>query len=316
MSEKPSQPGAESPIATDKAPTRQQVFLRRSASTVTLWAILAAVFVFPHRALFGGLAGLLLVAALFEYFRIAFAEDLAAGNRRAYRLTAVPTILVAVIYLIGLFGWLKLGPSFDARLEGFAIAAVVILLVVVRLGAAVEAERTFREMAVGVFGFVYLGVLFGFVIRIFTMPELVAGGKAVGHLYLLYLLAITKFTDMGAYIVGSMIGRHKMIPHISPGKTWEGIAGGLCFAALAALGLKALMPETLALVSWPAAFGLAVVLAALAVVGDLAESILKRSLAVKDSGHVMPGIGGVLDLVDSILFTAPAFYLYLLIVTG
>ena len=113
-----------------------------------------------------------------------------------------------------------------------------------------------------------------------------------------------------------MIGRHKMIPHISPGKTWEGIAGGVAFAALAAFGRKALMPDTLEQVTMGTAAGLAVVLAALAVVGDLAESILKRSLLVKDSGHVMPGIGGVLDLIDSILFTAPAFYLYLLIVTG
>ena len=76
------------------------------------------------------------------------------------------------------------------------------------------------------------------------------------------------------------------------------------------------MPEALGGISWLAAGGLAVVLAALAVVGDLAESIIKRSLAVKDSGHVMPGIGGMLDLIDSILFTAPAFYLYLLIAFG
>lgn len=316
MPEQSSQPGAKPPTATEKAPTRRQVFLRRSVSTVTLWAILAAAFIFPNQLVFGGLTTALLVAALLEYFRIAFAEDLAAGKQRPYRLTAVPTVLVAVLYFACLFGWLSPGEVFSARLEAFCLAALVILLVAVRLGHGVEQERTFREIAVGVFGFVYLAVLFSFVARIQTMPELVVAEKSVTHLYLLYMLAMTKFTDMGAYIVGSMIGKHKMIPHISPGKTWEGIIGGFGFAALAAFGLKALMPETFAMVSWTAAGILTVVIATLAVVGDLAESILKRSLVVKDSGQVMPGIGGVLDLIDSILFTAPVFYLYLLVAAG
>ena len=133
-----------------------------------------------------------------------------------------------------------------------------------------------------------------------------------GAFVLLWLLAVTKFTDMGAYITGSLIGKHKMIPHISPGKTWEGFGGALFFAQLAACGLYGLMPGKLAaLHSWPHVVALGFLLAILAVVGDLAESVVKRSLHAKDSGNMLPGIGGGLDLIDSICFTAPALYFYL-----
>ncbi len=133
-----------------------------------------------------------------------------------------------------------------------------------------------------------------------------------GAFVLLWLLAVTKFTDMGAYITGSLFGKHKMIPHISPGKTWEGFFGAILFAQLAACGIYALIPEKLsALDSWRHVIALGFLLALLAVIGDLAESVVKRSLHAKDSGNMLPGIGGGLDLIDSICFTAPALYFYL-----
>jgi phosphatidate cytidylyltransferase len=126
------------------------------------------------------------------------------------------------------------------------------------------------------------------------------------------VLAVTKFTDMGAYITGSMIGRHKMIPHISPGKTWEGFGGALLFSQLAGCGLFALFPGHLAIFgNYGHVVALGFLLAILAVIGDLAESVVKRALDAKDSGRMLPGIGGSLDLIDSVCFTAPATYFYL-----
>ena len=282
-----------------------------------LWLIIVLAFVFPHRAVFGLLGGVLLGVGLIEYFRIAFSGEIADGRRRGLRLTGIPTLIVSLIYLAALFDIKQVAVLGEGGLEAFGFAALIIVLIALRLAHAVEPKQTFREIAIGVFGFAYLTVLFGFVVKILLMPELVLeSGKHVGHLYLLLLLAVTKFTDMGAYLVGSLIGKNKMIPHISPGKTWEGIIGGIFFAVLVAAGMKALMPETFALMSWTALILVSIVIGVLAVIGDLAESILKRSLVVKDSGQVMPGIGGVLDLIDSILFTAPAFYLYLLVVTS
>eukprot|EP00112_Aurelia_sp_Birch-Aquarium-sp1_P005853 Seg16612.2 transcript_id=Seg16612.2/GoldUCD/mRNA.D3Y31 product="putative protein YnbB" protein_id=Seg16612.2/GoldUCD/D3Y31 len=103
-----------------------------------------------------------------------------------------------------------------------------------------------------------------------------------------------------------------MIPHISPGKTWEGFFGALFWAQLAACGLYALLPDSLSMLGgWHHVIILGFLLALLAVVGDLAESIVKRSLKAKDSGQTLPGIGGALDLIDSLCFTAPVVYYYL-----
>ena len=141
------------------------------------------------------------------------------------------------------------------------------------------------------------------------MPGIVDGR---GALLLLWLIAVTKFADMGAYLTGSLIGRHKMIAHVSPGKTWEGFGGALVFSQLAGCGLYAAFPNELAMLgNYGHVVTLGLLLAILAVVGDLAESVIKRALGAKDSGSMLPGIGGALDLIDSVCFTAPALYFYL-----
>ena len=103
-----------------------------------------------------------------------------------------------------------------------------------------------------------------------------------------------------------------MIPRVSPKKTWEGFAGAILVPVLISWGLFSVMPEQLALLqSGVRAAAMGAGLALMAVVGDLAESVLKRATGAKDSGKFLPGIGGALDLVDSLLFTAPVFYFYL-----
>ena len=99
---------------------------------------------------------------------------------------------------------------------------------------------------------------------------------------------------MGAYIVGTAIGKRKFIPHISPGKTWEGIVGGgFPFALLGGALIYHFFGDQMPALSWPSALGMSALLAAVAIVGDLAESVIKRCLEKKDSGAVLPGIGGV-----------------------
>ncbi|MDB4425239.1 phosphatidate cytidylyltransferase [Akkermansiaceae bacterium] len=149
-------------------------------------------------------------------------------------------------------------------------------------------------------------------IALFSCLGVEGGGEVPGAWLLLFMIAAAKFTDMGAYITGSLIGKNKMAPHLSPAKTWEGFLGALVFAQLAAWGVWILSGDIL---SWipPLHVGvLALLIGLVAVAGDLAESILKRSLEVKDSGSLMPGIGGVLDLIDSLCFAAPVTYFYLL----
>ncbi|MEM7384809.1 MAG: CDP-archaeol synthase, partial [Verrucomicrobiota bacterium] len=173
--------------------------------------------------------------------------------------------------------------------------------------------KTLLPLMGAIFSFFYVVLCFNFVTRIlffFEGSEETAGN---GAYFVLFLVAATKFTDMGAYLLGSMIGKHKMIPHISPGKTWQGLVGGFLGAIGGAFLIRGLCSERLAALGWGHALVLAVILGAAAVVGDLAESILKRSLEVKDSGAMLPGIGGALDLIDSLCFTAPLLYLYLVL---
>ena len=139
-------------------------------------------------------------------------------------------------------------------------------------------------------------------------------GAVTGQFYVFYCIAITKFSDMGAYLTGSVIGRHQLVPHISPKKTWEGFFGALAFSLLASVGLFKLMPGHLSVLTLTHSIVLGLLLGLAAVIGDLAESIIKRSTGVKDSGNLLPGIGGALDLIDSLLFTAPLLFFYLRLV--
>ncbi|PYJ97289.1 MAG: hypothetical protein DME23_16325 [Verrucomicrobia bacterium] len=155
------------------------------------------------------------------------------------------------------------------------------------------------------FGLMYVPWLLNFIQKINFFP------KANGTFYVLYFILVTKFSDTGAYAVGSLIGKHKMIPRISPGKTWEGFAGAVAVSTLASLLFAYFTGERLTGMNWKHAVILGILLSTSAVIGDLIESLFKREAGVKDSGQYFPGIGGILDLLDSLLFNAPLMYLYL-----
>jgi phosphatidate cytidylyltransferase len=155
------------------------------------------------------------------------------------------------------------------------------------------------------FGLMYVPWLLNFIQKINFFPGV------DGHYYLLYFVLITKFSDTGAYAVGSLIGKHKMIPRISPGKTWEGFGGAIAVSTLASLLFVHFFGKHMPGMNWLHAIVLGIILSTSAVVGDLIESLFKREAGVKDSGGFFPGIGGILDLLDSLLFNAPIMYLYL-----
>src|ERR1700739_3032597 len=163
-------------------------------------------------------------------------------------------------------------------------------------------------MAYTLFGLLYVAWLFNFMTKIVYVIPRTPQGATLGQFYVLYLVVVTKLSDTGAYFVGSRIGRHQMMPHISPSKTWEGFCGSLVFSTGASCLLIFLLPKHLAWLNLFHGMILGPLIVVAAVVGDLGESILKRSTGVKDSGVLLPGIGGVLDLIDSLLFTAPFFF--------
>ncbi|MEM7147892.1 MAG: phosphatidate cytidylyltransferase [Verrucomicrobiota bacterium] len=282
------------------------VFLSRLVSTLGLWALIVVAVVFSQEWLYLVIVELVVLISLAEFFRMA---NLPGMGWRVWMVMAVAGIYLAGLFLVyssDVWHHMALYVAFD----GMVIVGLVLCLFVSEMVRAPEPGETVRRIAVALFGFVWLAVMFGFVVKL-----LLFGDGSGGVFLVVYLLVVTKFTDMGAYLVGSVMGKHSFMAHISPKKTWEGIVGGLLFAVGGSLAVVALFEEGSWYFSGVGAVVVGLILGVVAVLGDLAESVVKRSLATKDSGHVLPGIGGTIDLIDSICFTAPVLY-FLLVFTN
>lgn len=193
---------------------------------------------------------------------------------------------------------------------GTAEAALLfggIAAVLLRQLTVTSSERPWEAMGATLFGLLYVAYLFNFIVKL-----LLEWGYQDGRLLVLYLVVVVKMTDIGAYSVGCAIGRHKLIPRISPAKTWEGVFGGIAAAIGASILFAHLAAPYLGRFDFSMAdaviIGLALAIAG--ILGDLLESMFKRASGVKDSGRMFLGMGGILDILDSLLFTAPIFYFY------
>jgi phosphatidate cytidylyltransferase len=292
--------------ASQKA-TPKAVFILRFASTVVLWSIALAIAFSGYEILFWFLISAFGLIALLEFYRM-----LDHAHLPNFKITG---LICGAILLAGSFHYFStVGP---AESYDFELAVLLFFLLTVftrQMFARLRDDEPLRTMAYTVFGLLYVLWLFNFITKILYLTPRAADGIVTGQFYVLYLIAVTKFSDMGAYLTGSVIGRHLMSPHISAKKTWEGFFGAMLFALLCSLGLFKLMPGHLSMFTWTHATILGLLLGFAAIIGDLAESIIKRSTGVKDSGNLLPGIGGALDLVDSLLFTAPLLFFYLRLV--
>ncbi|MBU1122257.1 MAG: phosphatidate cytidylyltransferase [Candidatus Omnitrophota bacterium] len=162
-----------------------------------------------------------------------------------------------------------------------------------------ETHQPILSISATVFGIIYISWCFSFLIRIRQLPE--------GMILTAFLLLVTKSSDIGAYLWGRSFGKTPLIKRVSPKKSLEGSIGGF-FTSLG-VGLM-ISPFVESINSWEKFF-LIIILAVISQLGDLFESLIKRDCQVKDSGRILPGMGGVLDVIDSIIFTAPTFYLYI-----
>ncbi len=293
------------PSSPSNSGNKRRIALRhRIISTAVLWGLVAAALISGRPVLFFALLLSVVTLGLVEYFRIL----------RSPRVLweGIFTTLIAVAHCSVCF-WLAASGKTGhySFFDSLAIVAVVFVAFGINLHFPIKPGRSHLSVMAAVFGFIYIAFLFNFVTRITFFQDGQHSNAVPGRGYLLFLLAVTKFTDSGAYAIGSLIGKHKMIPHISPGKTWEGFAGAILGAFVAAFAVTGLMGWDVPLLTPLHTAILALLLALTAILGDLAESVVKRSLVAKDSGQVMPGIGGILDLVDSILFTAPVMFCYL-----
>lgn len=287
--------------------TPRSVFILRFVSTVALWTIALAIAFSGYEILFWLLISAFGLLALLEFY--AMLDHARLPN---FKITG---LICGAIMLVGSFYYFsKIGP---AQSYDFEVAVLLFFLLTVfarQMFARLRHDEPLRTMAYTLFGLLYVLWLFNFITKILYLTPRSASGAVTGQFYVLYLIAVTKFSDMGAYLTGSAIGRHLMSPQISAKKTWEGFFGALGLALLCSLALFKVMPGHLSMLTWTHATVLGLLLGFAAVIGDLAESIVKRSTGVKDSGGLLPGIGGALDLIDSLLFTAPLLFFYLRLV--
>jgi phosphatidate cytidylyltransferase len=254
------------------------------------------------------LAALLaIVAALgaWEFFRLARATGEAPLDRVGVAAAGLLPIATHAWYL-GL-----LEP------DAVHVVALVLAVTAATIWARGVTGRPIGAAALTLFGVVYTGgtLAFGYLLRYhpYIVPSADARGRLAGAALVGFPLVLTWASDIGAYAAGRTAGRHKLIPSVSPGKTVEGAIGGLLVTAVAswAYARWALRPaaQVAMTVSGALVFGAAISVAAQ--VGDLVESLFKRAANVKDSSRLIPGHGGVLDRVDSLLFTLPVAYLLL-----
>lgn len=202
-----------------------------------------------------------------------------------------------------------LHPGVTGPEGGFTLALFVAFLAIfARQFHQKNNARPLETMAGTVLGMIYIGFLFSFFARLL----LAWGADPDGRLLVLYMIVVVKFCDIGAYFTGCRFGRHKLIPRISPAKSWEGCLGGVATSMAASLAFTLALGGRVGPVQIPAGHAVLIGLGlgVVGVLGDLAESLLKRAAGVKDSGAILPGLGGLLDVIDSLLPAAPVLYVY------
>lgn len=237
--------------------------------------------------------------------------------------TACGLALMAVVFFDSLPGWPTPASSDLVNWERFVIF-MSIAVVMIRQFPQKFNTQPILTIAGTLFGVFYVAYLLTFIIRLALdfdpMANLRSALGPAGRFLVLFLVVTVKMSDVGALYVGCRFGKNKLFPRISPKKTWEGLFGGVVVGMAAGVGIYIFMGQAEG-VWWVRQFGrvslnvldillLGFLLTVFGAVGDLVESLIKRAVDVKDSGKIIPGLGGLLDVFDSILYAAPVLYFY------
>lgn len=249
---------------------------------------LTASVLLPITLLFLYLGKIYVLLFVLVIINISLIEFLRFGHRKAIYPYPACLFLPANIVPIGIFF------SLPVAYLGTILFIYIVVLSLLRFKQGEFAGR----ITLSLFAIFYLGVL----------PSSIIPLRNIGFSFSLYPLALTWIFDTGAYFVGSAIGRHKLATLVSPKKSYEGLAGGFLFALPATYGLNQWFKSGFPLFD---VFAITIGIAIMSTLGDLFESAFKREINLKDTSSLFPGHGGMLDRVDSLLFTIPFFYLFL-----
>ena len=265
--------------------TRQRLISGTVAFMITLLAILNVwVFIIV-------VCGLT-IGGLYEFFHMIKRKDIP--------IYSYIGIFIGILIPLSIYFQFELTRNWELL---FIVCAFLLILL---LQFAREDNRNaVLGLSTTLFGVIYVSWFFSFIVKTHLLLPGFSGAKLVA-----FIVVVTKAGDVGAMVFGSWLGRHPLLPKVSPNKSIEGCIGGLLTSSVTAVLCHAWLPAlshfTLGFVAIMGAF-----FGGLGQLGDLSESLIKRDCKVKDSGHILPGIGGILDSIDSLLFSVPAFYLYM-----
>jgi phosphatidate cytidylyltransferase len=295
----------------------------RLISAAVILAVLLTLVWLDFQKAAVGVAGVWLFPVLLAVSLLAAEEVLSlAGSKDVrpvawviYLGTALINLAAGLPMLCQLFGW-TLPEDNPLGRFGWPLVALAVASIGVLAAEMQRYERPGRSLvtaALGIFTLVYVGLLFSF-LALLRLHGTSKPGADWGMVALVSTLVVVKMADVGAYACGRTFGRHKLTPVLSPGKTWEGAVGGVLVACLVAWAFfRFAGPEMIGAgyvePPWWATLIYGLVLALAGMIGDLAESMLKRDMERKDSSTWLPGLGGVLDIIDAVLVAAPVSYL-------
>jgi phosphatidate cytidylyltransferase len=264
------------------------MLIKRIISSVVLICVLIATTFIDW--LSGLLVCVFIIAGLYEFFTM-----LENKGIKIYKYFGITMGAIIPLSIISRFELTK-------NWELLFIVLTLLFLILMQFRRR-DTDGVIVAISTTVFGILYISWFLSFLIKIRYLPNGISLFAA--------LLIITKLGDIGAYAIGTPFGKAPLIPRISPKKSVEGAIGGLVFSIAGALISKNLLNLSFLHLLF-VGFSLGV----LGQLGDLSESLMKRDCQIKDSGKIFPGMGGFLDLIDSLLFTSPAFYFYMIIISN
>jgi phosphatidate cytidylyltransferase len=260
-------------------------FLKRVVTTI-IGISLAFLTIFWKGFPFFIIIIIIALLGLKELFSIAHKR----GYRPSYILGSILTLYFIIVTVYDIY-------CLDYYIKNIIITLAIIIILILQLFKK-DYSKVLAEISIIIFGSIYLGYLLSFVLKVKDLPN--------GNYFLISLLILTWVNDIGAYLIGTKFGKNKLFPKISPKKTIEGSIGGVIFCIAGTFALKNWLNLT-----FNELLSLGLIIAIIAQLGDLFESVLKRGSGIKDSGTLIPGQGGILDCIDSLIFTAPVFYYYI-----
>jgi phosphatidate cytidylyltransferase len=289
----------------------------RLASAAVIIGTLSSLMWLDYRLIFFGVAGVWLLPVLFAVSLLATEEVISLLRVQNHDPRAC-IVYVGNLLLPLAASWpilrqlLHITHGWNFVASASVLTTLGILTLVVFVGEMARYEKpgtAIVNAALSIFTLVYVGVCISF-----WAPLRLFHGNGIGMTALFSMLFIVKMADTGAFVCGKCFGRHKMMPVLSPGKTWEGAIGGIAVACLASWAFFQFAAPAIAGTNWRPPIALATVafgaiLAVAGMIGDLAESLLKRDMQRKDSSTWLPGLGGVLDIIDAPLIAGPIAWL-------